>query len=393
MDSNKDKLRKVSKWIIAIAAACIVIYLTLRNIGPVSDAAMWLVNLASPLIIGFFIALVLNVPMRFFESFMWPKATKKFPNAIRRPLAYLMSLILILGILVGVVWLIIPELVNAFRVLADSTIQLLKEMQQRQLSGETASLPFGITVDWNGIVRTIESWIRTQSGNIVNVAVDTLSSLAGGVINGVFAFIFSIYILFSKETLKKQACRILRAWAPKVYGEKIIHATSVANRVFRNFVSGQTLESIILGTLCTIGMLILQLPYAPMVGALVGVASLIPVVGAFIGAGIGAFMIFMESPIQSLVFIIFIIALQQIEGNLIYPRVMGTKINLPPIWVLAAVTIGGAFAGPLGILLGIPFASTVYELAKEATRNREKKLGITSDTPCTDSIEKTENKE
>ncbi len=374
MKKLKEILKPLSKWIIGIAAVCILIFLGIANLGSVTKALEWFVGLFSPLIAGFFIALILNVPMRFFEKYLWPKARKKGAQKLRRPVAFFLSLIVIFGILAGVFILVLPEITAAGKVLISNVMDIIRYFQKNP---EIESLPFGnilAKINWSDVAVSAEKWIRQQSGNIAGAAMDTVVSLVGGIIDGIFAIIFSIYILFSKETLKHQAKRLVDAWLPKKTGEKIVHATSVANEVFRNFISGQTIEAIILGTLCALGMLILRIPYAPMVGALVGVCALIPVVGAFIAGGLGAFMIFTESPVKALIFIIFLVVLQQIEGNLIYPKVVGSKINLPAIWVLAAVTVGGALAGPLGILLGIPVASTAYVLIKEATEHREAKL-------------------
>ena len=171
--------------------------------------------------------------------------------------------------------------------------------------------------------------------------------------------------------MKRQICRLVRIWLPKSFGEWGIHVASVCGKNFKLFVAGQTTEAVILGTLCAIGMLILRIPYAPMIGALVGVTALIPYVGAWIATIIGAFMILTVDPFKSLVFVIFLLALQQIEGNAIYPKVVGAKINLPAMWVLAAITIGGNLGGPIGMLLGVPAAASAYVLLKEATDKRE----------------------
>lgn len=391
MKKLKEIMKPLSKWIIGIAAVCILIFLGVANLGSVTNAVKWFFGLFSPLIAGFFIALILNVPMRFFENHLWPKAKKKGAVKLRRPVAFFLSLIVILGILTGVFILVIPEITAAGKVLLQNVMDIIRYLQQKP---DLESLPFGkllSKINWTEVAATAEKWVRQQSGNIVGSAMDTVVSLVGGIIDGVFAIIFSVYILFSKETLKRHAKRLLGAWVPAKAGERIVHATSVANDVFRNFISGQTIEAIILGTLCALGMLILRIPYAPMVGALVGVFALIPVVGAFIAGGLGAFMIFTESPLKALIFIIYLIVLQQIEGNLIYPKVMGSKINLPAIWVLAAVTVGGALAGPLGILLGIPVASTAYVLIREATERKEAKLAPPA--PAESETEETENKE
>ena len=279
--------------------------------------------------------------------------------------------------------MVVPEVKDAIKLFADSTIDLVKDLAQMKKDKGLEALPFGnilAKINWSQIADNAEKWVKDQSVIIVNGAMDTVISFVGGVIDFFFAIIFSIYILFSKEKLKSQAKRLISAWLPKKYGNYIVHATSVANENFRNFVAGQTVEAFILGSLCALGMFILRIPYAPMVGALVGVCSLVPVVGAFVAGGIGAFMIFTESPVKALIFIIFLIVLQQLEGNLIYPKVVGSQVKLPAIWVLAAVTVGGALAGPMGILLGIPVASTAYVLLREATENRERKLNPPSPT-------------
>ncbi|MBQ8572140.1 MAG: AI-2E family transporter [Ruminococcus sp.] len=383
MNDKKDKIKSVfrqySKWIIGIAAVCILFYLGVANLGSVTRALQWVAGLFTPLTIGFFMALILNVPMRFFENHLWPKAKKKFAQKLRRPTAFILSLVLILGILTGVIVLVVPEIVDAVKIVAKNAMGIVNELALLNKTGDFESLPFGnilAKINWSGIADNVEQWVKQESGTLFNGAMDTVVSFVGGIVDFVFAIIFSIYILFSKETLKYQAKRLVRAWLPEKGGNYLVHATSVANGVFRNFVAGQTIEAIILGSLCALGMLLLRIPYAPMVGALVGVCALIPVVGAFIAGGVGAFMIFTESPVKALVFIIFLIILQQLEGNLIYPRVVGSQIKLPAIWVLAAVTVGGAVAGPVGILLGIPLASTAYVLVREATENREKKLGL-----------------
>lgn len=397
MNSKKEKakiiLKQYSKWIIGIGAVLILLFLGVANIGSVTEAFKWFLGLFTPLIIGFFMALILNVPMRFFESHLWPRAQKKFAIKLRRPTAFIMSLVLILGILTGVILLVVPEVVDAIKLFVKSTMSIVNELAQLKKAEGLKSLPFGSIlerINWSEIATNVENWIKQQSGTIVNGAMDTIITIVGGVIDFVFAVIFSIYILFSKETLKFQAKRLVRAWLPEKSGNYLVHAASVANSNFRSFVSGQTIEAFILGSLCALGMFLLRIPYAPMVGALVGVCSLIPVVGAFIAGGIGAFMIFTESPVKALIFIIFLIILQQLEGNLIYPKVVGSQVKLPAIWVLAAITVGSALAGPVGILLGIPIASTAYVLVREATEKREEKLGLTK--TAAEPAEETETK-
>ncbi|MBQ3209889.1 MAG: AI-2E family transporter [Oscillospiraceae bacterium] len=373
MDFSSKKLRELSLWIIGTVTACVLVFLAVQNIDVVAGALKWFLGLISPLICGFAFALIFNVPMRFFEDRLRRALKKPAHSKLCRPVAFIISVLVIFGIFIGVVWLVIPELVNAFGIIIDgivSFVDTLSGMSTEQFE----QLPFGkllLGVDWNGIWNSLQEWLKNEGGNIVNTAFGSISSLVGGVFDFVIAFIFSIYIIFSKDRLKTQFCRLIRAWLPSGAGEWIIHASSVASLNFRNFVSGQSLEAVILGLLCLFGMLIFDMPYAPMVSALVGITALIPVVGAFIGAAVGAFMILTVDPLKAALFVVFLVILQQIEGNIIYPKVMSSRVNLPSLWILAAVTVGGGLAGPLGMLLGVPVASTAYVLLKEATETRE----------------------
>lgn len=374
MEVTPEKRKKLTRWFISIATACILIFLGVQNIGVVANAVSWVTGLIMPLILGAAIALILNVPMRFFESHILSKTKKKGLQKLRRPLSFLISLVLIISVLAGVIWLVIPELVDAVKVIVQGIINFVNKLSAMD-EAELAELPLSnilLNTDWDKLLDSLQTWLKNQSGAIVNTAVDTIGSLVGGIFDFFISFVFAIYMLFSKDKLKAQVKRLVRVWFPKNFGEWSIHAVSVAKINFRNFISGQSLEAVILGVLCMVGMWIFGFPYAPMVGALVGVTALIPVVGGFIGAGVGAFMILTVDPIKAVLFLVFIIVLQQLEGNLIYPKVMGSRVNLPGMWILAAVTIGGGIAGPVGMLLSVPIASTAYVLFKEATDKKEK---------------------
>ncbi len=377
MPEDMSRQRQAAKWVIGTAAACILIYLGVRHIQNVANAVVWLVDLLRPLWIGAILALVLNVPMSFIERRLFRKAKDAGRQRTRRPLAIVLSLVLVLGVFVGIAFLVVPELVEAVRLIAQIAVSAMDSLAELEEDVDLSRLPFGeylarIDIDWEALKLQLEGWFASRGGAVVNQAVSAMSSVVGGLVNFFIGLVFAIYALANKELLKRQACRLIRAWLPKKFGGVLIHVCSVCSATFRDFIAGQATEAVILGTLCIIGMAILRIPYAPMVGALIGVTALIPVVGAFVGTIVGAVMILTVNPFKAFVFVIFLLILQQVEGNLIYPRVVGARIRLPAMWVLAAVTVGGNLGGPLGMLLGVPAASAAYSLLREATEIREK---------------------
>ncbi len=294
----------------------------------------------------------------------------------------IVALILIIGVFVGVAFLVIPELINAISLIVQIVADVLEQLANFEKNDDLTHIPFEeylSQIDWLGLKSQLENWLKSQSGELMNHAVGAAGSIVSTVVTSVISLVFAIYILAQKETLKRQVSRLIHVWLPRRFGDIVIHIASVCSDTFRHFIAGQTIEAIILGTLCMIGMAILRIPYAPMIGALVGVTALIPVVGAFIGTIVGSIMILTVNPFKAFVFVVFLLILQQIEGNVIYPKVVGSKINLPAIWVLAAVTIGGNLAGPIGMLLGVPAVSACYALLKEATDFHENKLNIKSE--------------
>lgn len=371
--TDKIIIRKITKWLIGVVTACILIYLAIRHLDIIAAGMSWLVNVMSPILLGAAMAFILNVPMRPIEKHLHFKHEKA-----KRPLAIFLSLVFVLGIFTGVAFLVIPEIADAVRLAAQIILSGIDQATFLEKNIDFSAFPFGeyleqIDIDWVQLKINLEEWTISQRNVLLKQAAGTVSTIAAGFMNFFIGLVFSIYILANKEKLKIQTRRLIHAWLPEKLGVSLTHIVSICNVSFRNFIAGQATEAVILGTLCTIGMLILRLPYAPMVGALVGVTALIPIVGAFIGTMIGAFLILTVSPLKAFVFVVFLIILQQIEGNLIYPKVVGSKINLPAMWVLAAVTVGGNLAGPVGMLLGVPTASAVYELLKEATARRELK--------------------
>lgn len=376
---DKSKSRKLAKWIIGVVTACILIYLAIRHLNVIGAGISWIADIISPLLLGIAIALILNVPMRPIENHLYPNTQNAKAQKARRPLAILLSLMLVLGILIGVAFLVIPEIIKAIRLIAQIILSGIDRAALLEDSLDFTQLPFGeyleqIDINWAELKDKLEKWTIEQQNGLIRQTAKAVSSVATIIINFFMGLAFSIYILANKENLKRQALRLTQVWLPQKLGNVLIHIFSVCNKSLRDFIAGQATEAVILGTLCTIGMLILRLPYAPMIGALVGITALIPVIGAYLGAFVGAFMILTINPLKAFIFIVFLCVLQQIEGNIIYPRVVGAKINLPAMWVLAAVIVGGNLAGPVGMLLGVPAASAAYALLKEATTKREQVL-------------------
>ncbi len=379
MFDDSKRSRQAAKWVIGIVSICALIVLGLRHIGTIAGVAFQLIDLIKPILIGIIVALILNVPMSMIEQRLLPKLKIKKG---KRSLSIILALILIIGVFVSVALLVIPELVNAISLIVQIIADGLEQLADLEKDGELAHIPFSeylSQIDWLGLKNQLENWFKSQSSELMNHAVGAAGSLVNTVVTSVISLTFAIYILAQKEILKRQVSRLIHVWLPQRFGDFVVHVASVCNDTFHRFIAGQTTEAIILGTLCMIGMAILRIPYAPMIGALVGVTALIPVVGAFIGTIVGAIMILTVSPFKAFVFVIFLLILQQIEGNVIYPKVVGSKINLPAIWVLAAVTIGGNLAGPIGMLLGVPAVSAGYALLKEATDFHESKLSTKSE--------------
>lgn len=378
---NKEKRKIISKWIIGIFVACILIYLGIRYVSVVAYAISWLMDLVFPLLLGIILALIFNVPMKPIEKWLLSINKSSKMKKASRPLAIVLSFFVIFGIFIGIAVLVVPEVVSAVKIVIENIMLAIDQLVKLEESTDLSEVPFGeifakIDIDWIQMKTQLEQWAKNISDQLMNIVASGVGSVAGSIVDFIVAITFSIYILSGKEKLKRQVKHLIYVWIPENVGNNFLHVASVCNQTFQSFVIGQVTEAIILGSLCAIGMLILRLPYAPMIGALVGVTALLPIVGAYIGAIVGAFMILTVNPFKAFVFIIFLLILQQIEGNLIYPRVVGSKINLPAIWVLAAITIGGNLAGPVGMLFAVPIMSSAYILLKEATEKKENKVSL-----------------
>ncbi|MDY3818154.1 MAG: AI-2E family transporter [Lachnospiraceae bacterium] len=381
----KEKMgmkRPIIGYILLIAA----LILGIQNITVVVTVLQTVAGVLQPLILGAVIAYILNILMKKLEKIYFPKSKNRLINKTKRMVCIILSLLLVIGILGLVMGLVLPELVGAFAVIAES-VPVYYEKLVAWLMTYSDKFPVieeyinGLQLDWSQITKNLVMYATSGVGGIFNSAISVVSVVVGGIVNFVIALIFAIYLLAGKEKLSAQLKRVLAAYLSEKKRAQLAQMVAVADNTFSCFIVGQCTEAVILGSLCTIGMWILRFPYAPMTGAFIGVTALIPVAGAYLGAGVGAFMIMTVDPMKALLFLIFIVCLQQLEGNLIYPKVVGSSVGLPALWVLAAVTVGGGINGIFGMLLGVPIAATLYKLIGMDVRKKvDKQKAVASDS-------------
>lgn len=380
--------KKELKRYITIAIIFICAFLLIQNLSLLGTFVSIALQAMYPLLLGIIIAYIFNIILSFFEAHYFPHKDTKFFRYSRRPLCVVLSFLSAVAIIVLVLNIVIPELIGAIKLISseippfiikgrDYIIAKLNEYPDVQKQVTDLFNEFDLkALDWATITDKAFTFFESGVMGLLTSALGLISIIAGTVTNIVLAVIFAIYLLLRKDKLLRDIRRLLNLWFSDKHNSQIQRVCKTANETFKSFFVGQFVEAILLGCLCFIGMTILQLPYAAMSATLVGVTALIPIVGAFLGAGISAFIILTESPMQALVFLIFLVILQQLEGNLIYPKVVGDSIGLPGIWVLAAVTVGGGLWGIPGMLLGVPLAATIYKIFFEQLESKEKELGI-----------------
>ncbi len=357
-----------TKLLIKVMLAVFILFLGIHYWENISGILGKVTTAVTPLILGLVIAYPLNILMSFYERHFFPRSQKNIVKKIRVPISLFLAIITLVAIVALIIALVLPQLISCIKLLIleiPHGITMLADFLEKHNIDSTIILDKLSEVDWQARFRKLLETFASGFGDIFDVVVNTVSSVVAGVTTTVVAVFFAIYLLLSKHKLKAQSKRIMQRFIRADIYEKICHIGDVFNDSFHRFIVGQCTEAIILGVLCTVGMLIFRLPYAPMIGAVIGFSALIPVVGAFIGGAIGAFLILTQSPTQALIFLIFLVILQQIEGNIIYPKVVGSSIGLPAIWVLAAVALGGGVFGVFGMIIGVPVAGAIYKLAKE----------------------------
>lgn len=342
----------------------------------------------TPIVIGLILAYLLNILMSFYERHYFPKSVhKKLVQKSRRVVCLIMAIVTFCAIIAIIVYLVIPELVSCVKFFISEIPPLIRELLQTEWVQNLFSDDTIVrltNINWQDYISKIVDFVTSGIGDTVSAIISAVSSIVSGVTTAFLSIIFTIYLLLSRDRLQNQCKRLMNICIRPVWVEKIMYCLSILNTCFHRYIVGQCIEAVILGMLCILGMLILRIPYAAMIGALVGFTALIPVAGAYIGAIVGAVMILTVSPVKALIFLVFLVILQQLENNLIYPKVVGNSIGLPAIWVLMAVTVGGGLFGIAGMLIGVPLAAAIYKLLREVIVTRESSSAISEAKSKTD---------
>ena len=377
MELNGKNLRKI----FLVAAGCIVLYWLLHETERLLGILGAITTMLSPFIVGAALAFVLNVPMRAIENLL-----KKIPQqGLRRALAMVLTLIAVVLVLYGAIALLIPQIKETIESIAVQLPEFIGNLQKwaTDYLNENPELLKWLTeytdfhnINWSALVQDGVSIITDGLGNIMSTTIAAVISLGTGIFNGILSLVFGLYCLARKEILARQGRRILYSILPERACDEIVRVFRMTNATFSRFISGQCLEAVILGSMFAVSMAILKMPYVALISVIISVTALVPIVGAFAGCFIGAFFILVVDPMLAVWFVVLFLVLQQIEGNLIYPKVVGSSVGLPGMWVLVAVTIGGELMGVGGMLLMIPVASVCYALAREFTEKRLEQRNI-----------------
>lgn len=379
MGFSKEKIKQIS-WLMVLAAVLILlIFYSERVFAGIGI----LFGIARPFLYGGVVAFVLNLPMKAFENKLLKKWRGKTASKLKRPVCMVLSLVAVALVVTVVIGTVVPQ-VTATAAEVGKKVPAFLDQVAAKLSELAVNYPEladrakeleSIEINWDSLVSTVIDFLKNGAGDMLTSTVSVASSIIGGIVNAVIAFIFALYILAQKEKLGNQCVRIISAYLPEKAGDRILEICSMLHKNFSNFITGQCLEAVILGTLFVIAMTVFRMPYALMIGVLIAFTALIPVVGAFIGCFVGAFLILIDDPLMAMWFVILFLVIQQLEGNLIYPKVVGNSVGLPSIWVLMAVSLGGSLFGVSGMLFFIPLLSTVYALIRSSVNRRNEQKG------------------
>lgn len=374
MDLNKKNMKNL---MILIVFAVLVL-VGVQRIENLAAGFVFLMRIVFPFILGGAMAFILNIPMHFLEGRVFAKAKKK---KLVRPVSLVLSILFVVAILQIVLVVVIPEIAATFAGISKNIETFLPKLEQwlteafpdsEQLEMWIESLEF----NWDKILQSAVNFLKNGAGNVLSSTVTVAKTVISTLMNFFVGFVFACYILLQKEKLSVQVKKVLYAFLPRHAVEKTLQVAALSYKTFSNFVTGQCLESVILGTMFFVSMSVLRFPYALLVGVLIAFTALIPIFGAFIGCVLGTFLILVSNPVQAIGFVILFFVLQQVEGNLIYPHVVGGSVGLPSIWVLVAVTVGGSLMGVVGMLIFIPLSSVLYALFKGWVHKRLEDRGI-----------------
>lgn len=378
MDLNKKNMKNIMLLILF----AVLLYVCIQKINSVAEGFLFFLGILIPFVIGGIMAFILNVPMHAIEKRLFEKLKKnKKARKAARPVSLVLAILFVVCIILVVLLVLVPELGNTFASISVNIERSLPKIQRwaietfqdnDQIEQWIATLEF----NWDKIIQTAIDFLKNGAGSVLNTSFTVAKTLISYLVNFFIGFVFACYILLQKEKLSSQITKVLYAFLPPKAVKKTLQVASLSYHTFANFVTGQCLEAVILGTMFFVAMSIFRFPYALLVGVVIAFTALIPIFGAFIGCVIGVFLILVVSPMKALMFVLLFLVLQQIEGNLIYPHVVGNSVGLPSIWVLMAVTVGGSLMGVLGMLLFIPLFSVVYALFREIVYKRLKERGI-----------------
>lgn len=380
MELNNENMKKIRQLIIFTA----LLILCFWKYTLVFEAVKFVIGVLLPFILGGAIAFVLNVPMHFIENRLIQETWKEKYKIVRktaRPVSLILTIFFVIGVIGGVLFGVLPQLTGTIAKLGTSIQEFIPKVQEWandwfHSNKEVMAYVNQWEFNWEKVIEVAVDWVSNGAGNIVESGVMAAMSIVSGFTTFFIAFVFACYILLQKAKLSIQAKKVLFAFVQKGRAEAVIEVCSLTYRTFSSFLTGQCLEAVILGTMFVVAMGIFKMPYAWLIGILIAFTALIPIFGAFIGCAIGAFLIFMINPVQAFWFIVLFLVLQQVEGNLIYPHVVGNSVGLPSIWVLAAVSIGGSLMGIVGMLIFIPMVSVLYALFREIVYLKLKKNNI-----------------
>lgn len=384
MELSKDTVKKIMFLIVFTILVAVLLF----NLEIVFEGLGFLIGVSVPFLLGIGIAFILNIPMQFYERTLFPERLKgkyKAMKKLARPVSLLLSLLSVIGVIALVVFVVVPELYKSVMNLGPVIQAFIPKVEAWILelfpdNENIEELLASFEFNWEEIINNTINFLKNGVGNVLNTTVSVVKNVVSKLANFFIGFVFAIYILVQKEKLRVQVEKIMYAFLPEHVNDKIQEICSLVYRIFKSFFTGQCLEAVILGTMFFIVLSVIGYPYALLIGVLIAFTALIPILGSFIGCAISVFLIFLTSPVKALIFIGIFLVLQQIEGNMIYPKVVGSSVGLPSIWVLVAVSLGGSLMGVLGMVLFIPLTSVFYTLFRGVVYKQLKRKGYHRDT-------------